>query len=591
MFNYTRFNPNQGLQALFDHCCTQSVFLSKKVKPMSENVKDLVQKKNHSNPIQTWIHKHPVSKPTLIPKWIGVILIGLCLFSFGCGRYQLTQKIPQLPSFEADSDLPPSVIPNLNQALSPHLRSNQAQWWTQFQNPELNQLLKAFFTDNLALKQAQQRILQMHLIAQQNGSQRWPSIQLDLGWSRTKQLNPFARLNSSSSTSSQMTPPSNSMTGTNPMMGGGFGSLPESFTQDSYRASMSVSYEVDVWGRIGSLIDAFEKDALAVEFDAYALAMTLSSTVVETWLLLIEAQKRLHITQAQLKSEQDLLHLTEARFEQGLAPQIQVLQQQQQKERTEAQLPLIHGQIIQIKRQLALLIGVSSIKKIKTPSTLPSLPPLPKIGLSGDLLMQRPDLLAAHMRLFAADARVASALSARYPALRLGGSLGFQSFEPDELFDDWIWSLSTNLLAPLFQAGRLKAEQQRQESILKERWLTLKEKMLIAYQEVQNALTWETQYQVHLKTLNQQLISAQELVERAQDRYMQGMGDFLTVLSARQGLYATQQAHLSAQRQALSYRVQLHRALGGGWSSSSTFGKNVGGKKEKHLSSVKSMTP
>ena len=169
------------------------------------------------------------------------------------------------------------------------------------------------------------------------------------------------------------------------------------------------------------MVKAFEKDAFAMELDAYALAMTLSATVVDTWLLLIETQSRLEITQDQLKSELDLLHLTEARFEQGLAPQIQVLQQQQQSDRTQAQLPLLHAQITQLKRQLAAFLGQTSLHSFQIPAQLPVLPSLPEIGLSGDLLMQRPDLLAAHTRLSAADARVASGMVGARRECGLGG--------------------------------------------------------------------------------------------------------------------------------------------------------------------------
>ena len=435
-------------------------------------------------------------------------------------------------------------------------------WWHSLDDAQLNQTIDGVFTKNLQLKQATERIAQIRAIAIQAGSQRWPSLSLDLGWSRTKQLNPFARLARSSSGTATSTA---SGIGMNPNMGAPNTAMPESFTQDNFRASLAVSYELDVWGRIGSLTKAAELDVVATEADLKSMAITLSASAVDIYLQLIEAQTRLMILEEQLKDDEDQLKVIETRYQQGISPHIEVLQLTQQRDRTHAQLPPMQAMISQLKRSLAALRGESRLDHLQIPKQLPKLPDLPSLGIPASILEKRPDIQSAMARLKAADARVSAALSARLPALRFGTNAGYQSFEMNELFDDFIWSLSGNLVTPLFQGGRLKAEQARTEAVLRERLHAVHERYLTAYHEIENALANEKSLNEQSKRIKAQYDSAQSLFESAQNRYLQGVGDFLTMLNARQGLFASRLAMLSAQRSVLSARVQLHRACGGDW--------------------------
>ena len=447
----------------------------------------------------------------------------------------------------------PKVAPRFTEAPTnaPTVRLD-ARWWAPFGDEGLSALIDGLMKQNLALKQASQRVLQLRAVATQVGSQRWPSLNFEGSVSRNKQLNQFSRLPTASVSSMDGAPtsPTNSM--------------PTSFTLDSYRASLAVSYELDVWGRLGSLTEASERDAVAAEQDRNAMAVTLTASAAELWFQLAELKARDALLAQQLKADEELLSLTLARAEEGLAPHLQVLQQTQQRDRTRAQRPLLAAQEASLTRRLALLMG--EVSQPLTPNaSLPDLPSLPELGVPAELLLRRPDVRAAQARLAAADARVSAAVSARLPSLRIGGNLGFQAFEPSELFDDYVWGLSSSLLAPIFQAGRLSAAQSQQEAALKERLFALQERLITAYHEVEDALSLEREQQRQLKALERVVQSGEELVESATSRYLEGLGDFLTVLNARQGLYAAQLALLSARRATLSSRVQLHRALGGAW--------------------------
>lgn len=482
-----------------------------------------------------------------------MVILVLAMSPISCSRVRVNSEI-ETPQVFSELERVESSQVN-KKSLSEAAADSEGRWWRSLNDPQLNAIVEGVFSQNLQLAQAKERVTQMRSLAIQAGSQRWPSLNLDLGWSRTKQLNPFSRLNSSGASSVQA----------NPSMGAVQGAgMPSSFTQDNFRASLAVSYELDVWGRIGSLTEAAELDAIASEGDLKAIVITMSASAVDVYFQIIETQSRLSILEEQLSDDEAQLEVILTRFTQGLSPQIEVLQQTQQRDRTRAQLPPVKALLASLQRRLAALRGETRLDpSVRFPKVLPQRPSLPPIGLPASLLETRPDIQSARARLSAADARVSAAVSARLPGLRFGTNVGYQSFEYNEIFDDLIWSVSSNLLTPLFQGGRLKAEQKRTESVLRMSLLALKEKFITAYHEVEDAIGAEVSASEQFERVSAQLRSAEALFESAQHRYLQGVGDFLTTLTARQGLFASQLAVLSAERAALSARVQLHRALGG----------------------------
>jgi NodT family efflux transporter outer membrane factor (OMF) lipoprotein len=484
-----------------------------------------------------------------------ILLLGLGLL-MACSRYHAPdQALADLPSqFREQKEQPKdSAIPkedSKSQALALNL-----SWWEVFKNPQLNQMVEQLLSNNLSVAQAKTRVVQMRALATQAGSQLWPTLDLNLGFTRRKQLNMFSRLNRTPSlpqTSTGGTAAASSAT-----------KMPSSFQLDTYSSALAVSYELDLFGRLKSLSKASEIDAIATEQDMQAMALSLVSTFVDLWLQSIEAQQKLKLLESQLKEDEKLLTLSKSRFSQGLGISIDVLQQTQQRDRTRIQIPMLEGQIAILKRKMAALVGKTEIQ-IDLPESLPILDQsMPKLGVPSEVLFARPDIRAAHARLKAADARVSAAVSARYPAFRIGADLGYQSFDIKTLFDEWVGSIALNLVSPIFDAGRRASEQQRMEEMLKERVHALAELSLNAFNEIEDALTLERQQNEQLSLLNEQMGSAKTLNDRAKSRYLEGVGDFLTVVTSTQGLYQVQINALTAQRQALSYRVLFHKALGG----------------------------
>jgi multidrug efflux system outer membrane protein len=324
-----------------------------------------------------------------------------------------------------------------------------------------------------------------------------------------------------------------------------------------------------VWKRISSLKRGAVLDMEATREDLESIAMTLAAQVAEAWFSLVEQEAQTRLLDRQQKTGRIFLELTRLRFSQGLASALDVYQQRQQLAATRAEVPLVESRKEVFLHQLAVLVG-DPPRGLVTPEreTLPPLPPLPPTGLPSDLLTQRPDVRSAHLRLAAADYRVAAAVAARLPALRIGAETGYETRDFNEIeniFDNWIWSLFANITWPVFDGGRRKAEVDRNKAVVKEALGAYGQVILRALKEVEDALIQERKQAEFLLELERQVQLARDTLREARMRYANGLSDYLPVLAALESLQTVERSQIVAERQLLSFRVQLYRALGGTW--------------------------
>jgi outer membrane protein TolC len=183
------------------------------------------------------------------------------------------------------------------------------------------------------------------------------------------------------------------------------------------------------------------------------------------------------------------------------------------------------------------------------------------------LLELRPDLRAIRRRIEAADRQVGAAIANRFPAIRLTGSLGLSSTEPENLFDDTIFGMLASLVQSVFDGGQRSAEIDRRKAIVEELLATYGQLVLQALVEVENAIVQERHQRDHIASVEEQLVIARDTLREARNRYAEGLSDFLPVLNALVSLEQIEQSLLQAKRQLLSYRIQLYRALGGSWTT------------------------
>lgn len=410
-------------------------------------------------------------------------------------------------------------------------------WWRSFSDPELDRLVETAFEDNLDLDAAYARLSAAAAGAGVAVSAYIPTVDVQARISNGQQV-----IN--------------------------FGQGPQSFEQSSLTPQATLSYELDLWGRVNGTMNAAKSELRASRNDLATMYVTVSSNVTDTWLQVIEQRATLALLEEQSKVNSTYLELVELRFRQGLSSALDVFQQRQQAASVKASIPPVKSNLAVLENQLAVLLGrpPGSIEVAR--ASLPELPVAPEVGLPAELLLERPDVRSAQARVVAADHRVASAIAARFPRLTLSASGGTNGFNLAQgILENFFYNLAANLIVPLTDQVRLHHEQKRAEAQMKESVANYGNAVLTAFREVEDALVREARQDDLLVELQEQVDLAHATLREARTRYRNGLSDYLPVLNALQTLQSSEQRLVAAERQRLSLRVQLCRALGGRWAS------------------------
>jgi NodT family efflux transporter outer membrane factor (OMF) lipoprotein len=430
---------------------------------------------------------------------------------------------------------PPITVPAAYSSIQAEGANLSDRWWQDFGDPELNKLVSEALEGNLQVKAAWQRVKQARAVSKQLGAGKFPAV----------------NVNGSVSKKNETLGP------------GGI-----SFDFPTSPVSIEASYELDIFKKVGNAQAAAMTDAMAARDQVEGIAMTLVAQIAETWFSLSAQRASLLLLEKQIDTSSKFLELAEMRLGQGLGSGLDLLQQRQQLAAVEGQRPLLESSVGVLQNQLAILTGRAPGEfQVAVRSELPALPTRPSSGVPADLLLRRPDVRAARLQVEAADYRVAVAVANRLPSLRLGASYG--PFQVQDLVFSTanIWQIGANLLAPLFQGGRLKAEVTRNEAVVSEKSYNYGQAILQALVEVENAAIQESKQVEYVAELQEQLVIAQETLEEARQRYSAGIGNesFVQILAALSSSQQIEQSLLRAQKQALSHRIQFCRALGGSW--------------------------
>ena len=411
-------------------------------------------------------------------------------------------------------------------------RRPAAKWWEAFGDEGLSRLVEEASGVNFGLRAAWARLDAARAVAAKAGAGVMPTATVTAGAGR----------------STQKVPPASRTYAT------------------AYNLGAGVSYEVDLWGGIRDAADAARLDAAASEYDLQAAAVTLSAQVVGVWLRLVAQKMRLRLIGKQMEVRRRRLSAVEERFRHGRTAAMDVLQERQALEALKGERELAAAEISVLEHQLAVLVGRAPGKtKFDVPDDLPALPPLPATGLPCGLVRRRPDLRALEARLCAADARVAAAVAERFPKLTLSANMEGSSGRVEDVLRNWFGSIAAGLLAPVFDAGRRRAEVARARAAAREVLNSYAEAVLNALREVEDALVRERRQAAYVASLEKQLTHAEAALEQALEAYASGAGDFLRCLGATAAVEQLQQQLTAARLQLLLYRVDLYRAMAGGW--------------------------
>ncbi|BBO89440.1 efflux transporter outer membrane subunit [Desulfosarcina ovata] len=452
----------------------------------------------------------------------GLILILGILMLVSCAPFQ-PERIPDAPGPL------PGTFAIYNAAVDVTL-----PWWPSLGSPELNRLIDEALSGSFTLKESWARLRQTEALAIQAGAERFPAVTASGSAESTR-----GRTRTTSNTS---------------------------LWRESYLLALAGSYELDFWGRIRSAQEAALLDVSASRADLQTAAMTLTATVADRWLQILSLKRQEKLLREQLQSSQTFLELIELRFRKAMVSALDVYQQKQVVENIRAKIPLIEAETRLLEHELAVLIGRPPRADLElTQAQMPTIGPLPAVGLPADLLAHRPDVREAGLRLRAAGWQVAEARANRLPKLQLGADLQYGPNELDLFFDTWLISLAANLTAPIFDGGRLAAAVDLTRAQEDENLWAYRQAVLTAVKEVEDALESEARQREHIHGLAAVMEAARRGFEEAVQRYRRGLSDYLPVLTQLIAVQDLEQNLIQQQETLVRYRIALHRALGGDW--------------------------
>ncbi len=446
-------------------------------------------------------------------KTIAYILFSLLIF-LGCSPKYTNVSLP----IENVQEFSPAG----NMAL-------EEKWWTAFEDEQLNILIDSALRSNMDLAAVWERFMASKAVLRRQASNKWPQID-------------------ASAQTARNFPEPDFVGGENTQLG------------------LSTSYEVDLWGRIRTAVQAEKLRAEATLFDYRTAAITLSAQIASTWYQLVAAKKQLQITEEQIAVNEDIIKLIRSRFVGGQIRAVDILRQAQLLESTKEQRIIFRTNVELLENQLAVLLGRQPQEGLQLESRpLPTLSQLPETGLPLELVRRRPDIQRSYALLLAADRDMASAVKNKYPRLSLSARGQLRSNNFDSLFKNWAYSIAGNLLAPLFYGGRLSAEVDRTEAIKRQRLYEYGQATLIAFQEVENGVTRDIMQKERLENIERQLELAEKSNKQLRVEFLNGFSPYLDVLLGLNSEQQLRRDYLDAQLQQIQIRIDLYRALAGGF--------------------------
>ena len=411
------------------------------------------------------------------------------------------------------------------------IQDPKQRWWETVGDEQLNSFVDEALTDNQTLLSYWARLEKAQAQARKEGADLKPSLAGAAGAS-------YTRIETDSS----------------------------SGENKNYSIGLVAGYEVDLWGRIRATNESALLSAEASREDLNTVAMTLAAEVTERWVAILSQRLQRQLLEQQLSNNETYLELVELRFRKSLASALDVFQQRQLVERSKAQLPLIEMQERMLQNQLAVLLGrMPNQSPVITRQELPVLDAVPDAGLPVQLLQNRPDIVAAFKRLEAVDQDLAAARADRLPALRLTGSVAYDSDQLEKVFDNWIANLAASVTAPVFDGGRRKAEVDINEAAVQQQLAEYRQLVLSAVREVEDALISETKIREHVVATENQLQAGKNALKEAGTRYLNGLNDYLPVLTQLLSVQSLENDLIRRHEDLLVARISLYRAIGGSW--------------------------
>jgi len=445
-------------------------------------------------------------------------------------------------------------------------------WWQSFQDPDLTSLENAAIRQNLDIRIATQRLAEAQAQAQIEGATLYPNLNFAGSLTREgpSKKGVFTALSGSGSNTSTSTNAGSTAGGSASSIGGG--GIPGSEIQpfNLFQYGFSSVFDFDLWGKNRRAVEASLAAVQASRDARRAVLLNTEAEVAQTYINLRAEQTVAQITEDNLKSADHIAGLTGERAQAGLANELDVADAQAQAASIRSKLPALHAAIDADINQLSLLLGEGPEAlraELITPGAVPPVPPVVPIGLPSQLLQRRPDVREASAKLHEATAEIGVAKADFFPDISLSGSVSLQALQFSNLnqLAAVTYAIGPQITLPLFEGGKLTGQLHLRTAEQKAAAIDYAKTVLTAFHQVDNALTAYDQEQNTYAALRTEVTQSQRALGLAQERYREGLADYLQVLTAQQTVLSATQAEAESLAQVSTDLVKLYQALGGGW--------------------------
>lgn len=408
-------------------------------------------------------------------------------------------------------------------------------WWQVFDDAQLQGLIRSALVENKDYRVALSRVAQANAQVTSTRANQYPFFDITAGAGRGRQGQLLA---------------------------------PGAGIDDTFSVMGNLSFELDLWRKLSRSTESAQASLLASEAVQRHISLSIVANVASAYLLLLDLDERLVISNRTLDSRQGSLKIIQARFDKGTVPELDVNQAQIELAVAEVAIATFQRQIAQTEHSLAILLGRNPgpIKRgvsLKEQQLLPEIP----TGLPSELLQRRPDVVAAEQVLHAETALMGVAEALRYPSLSLTGSYGALSDDLSDLNDSDAesWGVAGNIFAPILNWGQLKAQSEAQRARTEEALNNYEATLQQAFREVADALVAVRTYRKAYQAYSRQAEAARNAERLSHARYDAGVVDYLEVQETSRSLFSAELNESESYQSAMNALVELYESLGGGW--------------------------
>src|SRR3984957_15024455 len=441
------------------------------------------------------------------------------------------------PNYRAPATSP-AVLKN---AQSPAFvaQTPEAAWWQEFDDPELDALMRRALTANLDLRSAYDRVRAARAVFVERKLDYAPHVQLDGTYSRLDEQQP------------------------------GFGTTRYNIQSDSL--GFDAAWEIDLFGRVRRSVEAARADLGAEDANYRDAQVTVAAEVARNYFELRGAQKRLEVARQNLESEQQTLELTQLLDQAGRGAELDVQRSRARLKAIEATLPPLEAAEKQADYRLAVLLGErpGALDQELGPEPVATYAKALPIGDPTELLRRRPDVRAAERQLAAATARVGVATADLFPRVNVAGFVGFLSGDVGRLFGTGAdnnaraWSVTPTVSWAAFDMGSVRARLRASEAQSDGAAANYEKVVLTALEDTENSFFAYSAQQTQLKSLTEQAQASRRAAELADTQYREGVADFLVLLDAQRTQLDAEDSVAQAETAVNVSVVAIYKALGG----------------------------